>query len=116
MKDNPIERPTIITQEMLAEFLELKNARDEADRNYQQARDDILALKDRGARTQPGPLVLFIEDRETRRFGEANLRRHLAEAEVLRLKDLMPSSRSRSVKVFARGRAAITDLFLDELV
>jgi hypothetical protein len=116
MKNNPIEQSPVITQEILAEFLKLKDASYEAERNYRRVREAILRRADVGTAIEPGPLVLFIEDRETRRFSEANLRQHLGEAEARRLKDLMPSSCTRAVMVFERGRATITDLSLDDLV
>jgi hypothetical protein len=78
-------------------------------------REAILRRADVGTAIEPGPLLLSIEDRKARRFSEANLRQHLDEEEVRRLKELLPWSCTRAVMVFERGRATITDLSLDEL-
>jgi hypothetical protein len=94
MKCDSIEQAMVITQDLLATFLERKAARDEADRLYKQVCQAIRGLDEVEAEMEPGPLTYRIRCTELRRFSEARLAEILGSQQAKNLKKLMPVSLS----------------------
>ena len=90
----------MIWQEELGRYLKLVEQSKEAERQVQAVRASLLAGLDDGV--EPGPYDLKVDDRETRSFSYVSLVDAVGRAEADRLKEMMPVSRSRVLRVVAR--------------